>query len=255
MATYKINGTVNDTSTVYLIQDGQCVGSEVVSPLSYEIVFESSSASAITAIAVNSQGAVVGFGDITPLDATGETQTLDKDAYGALTKTNQTTSYATGDDGDLEKGLARSIQRVTESGDAVVKDYNTGLMWVADPESAGCNNGTSLNWSSAISFANNLTFAGHSDWRCPNVTEMLSTMGWELYTTSWGGYYTPSEFWYLGGGNYFPDKKDFWTSTTHGENSSNAWKINVAGVGGGLISADYAKTLSSACIVRPVRDM
>jgi hypothetical protein len=47
-----------------------------------------------------------------------------------LPETGQTTSYATGDDGDLEMGVAWPSPRFTVSGDCVT-DNLTGLMWTA----------------------------------------------------------------------------------------------------------------------------
>lgn len=251
---YKISGNASDANRAHVIKNGEYIGYKDVSSGAYDLVFDVADENDIMVTSEKSDGNTKGFGGITAV-STSDAVNITLPSSADLLKTGQTTSYATGDDGDLEKGVSVSISRVLESGDYVVEDSNTNLMWVADPESAGCNNGTPLSWTGAISFANNLTFAGYSDWRLPNVLEMLTTLTFELFTVSWGGYYTPTEFWYLGGGNYFPDRKDFWTSTTHGENTLNAWKINVAGIDGGLVSANYAKTIDSACLARPVRDM
>jgi hypothetical protein len=122
-------------------------------------------------------------------------------------------------------------------------------MWVADPESAGCNNGTGSNWSTALTFANGLTFAGFSDWRMPNVKEMISTVRFQPN----GGYYTyVDDFGYLGGGAKFPDRKDFWTSTSLGTNTAKAYIIYVDGYAG--IVATENKTYNLP-LVRPVRDV
>jgi len=47
-------------------------------------------------------------------------------------KTGQTTSYATGDDGDLERGAALVTPRFTDNLDGTVTDSCTGLMWQWD---------------------------------------------------------------------------------------------------------------------------
>ena len=71
-----------------------------------------------------------------------------------LPKTGQTTSYITTDDGDTEigwwKGLTDAQNRtrfvsVTISGGDVVIDRATGLMWSADGNEAGCNNGNTIS--------------------------------------------------------------------------------------------------------------
>ncbi len=40
-----------------------------------------------------------------------------------VAQTGQTTSYATGDDGDLEKGVASPSPRFTDNGDGTVTDF------------------------------------------------------------------------------------------------------------------------------------
>jgi hypothetical protein len=42
---------------------------------------------------------------------------------------------------------------------------------------AGCNGGSqNLNWSNAIVWAEALNFAGYTDWRLPNITELQSLL-------------------------------------------------------------------------------
>lgn len=65
------------------------------------------------------------------------------------------------------------------SGESVVTDLATGLMWKRCTEGhsgADCSTGTltSLTWSSALNLANAATDAGFSDWRLPNADELLS---------------------------------------------------------------------------------
>ncbi len=62
-----------------------------------------------------------------------------------------------------------------------VTDKATGLMWLKDDsgshifakamKEASQKNG-SLNWEEALYFAENLTYAGYSDWRLPNAKEL-----------------------------------------------------------------------------------
>ena len=102
------------------------------------------------------------------------------DAYGQLPpsqnlllKTGQTTSYATGDDGDLENGLDLPVVRFEETNIAgvdLVIDHHTGLMW---PKTV-IQDVTEMSWYSALTAVNALSLAGFSDWRMPNVLEMMS---------------------------------------------------------------------------------
>jgi len=50
-----------------------------------------------------------------------------------LPRTGQTTSYATGDDGDLQAGNPRAT-RFVDNGNGTVTDRATGLQWVKQPE-------------------------------------------------------------------------------------------------------------------------
>jgi hypothetical protein len=97
-------------------------------------------------------------------------------------KTGQTTTYALGDDGDLQKGVASPNPRFTDNGDGTITDNLTGLIWL---KNANCPGGT-LTWYGALDFvaginsgANNcadISKAGdnQTDWRLPNIRELYS---------------------------------------------------------------------------------
>lgn len=102
-----------------------------------------------------------------------------------LPKTGQTSEKYSGDDGDYEAGWwkgtdtpnlrTRFIAKpLGEDDDDVVIDLATGLMWAADDEKAGCDYPNLVSWYDAIDYANELTFAGCSDWRIPNIHELSS---------------------------------------------------------------------------------
>jgi len=103
------------------------------------------------------------------------------DSASPVPKTGQTTSYRTGDDGDLEMGVAWPNPRFTDLGDGTVKDNLTGLEWIKDPHSLSGNSG-GQNWPSAIDFCNGLVYADHSDWRLPNIKELESLMDCGQYS-------------------------------------------------------------------------
>lgn len=100
-----------------------------------------------------------------------------------LPKTGQTTVYQANDDGTFQAGWWRGrtvsgnktrFLSKTISGDAIVVDRATGLIWPKDLAGAGGNNTTALTWSEAITWAAALSFAGFTDWRLPNIIELLS---------------------------------------------------------------------------------
>jgi Protein of unknown function (DUF1566) len=91
-------------------------------------------------------------------------------------ETGQTTSYVTGDDGAYRYGDAQSY---TDNGNGTITDDKTGLMWekLSDDGSIHDLHNT-YTWQGAftskIAALNVGSFAGHSDWRLPNVNELQS---------------------------------------------------------------------------------
>ncbi len=55
-----------------------------------------------------------------------------------------------------------------DNGDGTISDMATGLMWQQ------ADDGNTRNWENSLSYAENLTFAGYSDWRLPNAKELQS---------------------------------------------------------------------------------
>jgi len=64
-----------------------------------------------------------------------------------------------------------------DNGDGTVTDNATGLMWMkvdSGKLKTGKNKDGKLNWQEALNWAEKLEYAGHSDWRLPNVKELQS---------------------------------------------------------------------------------
>ncbi|MDD2799077.1 MAG: DUF1566 domain-containing protein [Bacteroidales bacterium] len=55
-----------------------------------------------------------------------------------------------------------------ENNDGTISDFATGLMWQK------ADDGQTRNWENALSYAEGLELAGHSDWRLPNAKELQS---------------------------------------------------------------------------------
>ncbi len=161
-----------------------------------------------------------------------------------LLQTGQTASCRAGDDGHYRKGVSFSYQTRMIAGGLVTIDNATGLMWASDGLAAGCNNGDLINsWSGAIDWAEGLEFAGYSDWRLPNVRELLSLVNY-------------SKFWPALDKAYFPgtgESNVYWSSTIYvdcdgpGGVGGLVWAVEIAD-GGSML-----KDINDPGSVRAVR--
>ena len=131
-----------------------------------------------------------------------------------LPKTGQTISYVTGDDGTYQKGYPATGAKFTDNGDGTITDNATGLMWAKDGNGAGCNNGNGVAWPAALTWAGGLNFAGHSDWRLPNVKELMSIVDHDESAPAVDTTFFPNTQ-----SNYY------WSSTTFADYTGNAWFV------------------------------
>jgi hypothetical protein len=160
-----------------------------------------------------------------------------------LPGTGQTTSYAPGDDGAVQAGAALSY---TDNGDGTVTDNNTRLTW-EKKTSATVN--LVYSWYAALDYAAELNamnagqgFAGHNDWRLPNIRELQSIVDYRRSAPCIDPIFGPT----MGILNFV----DFWTSTSWSPSpQNNAWSVDFAGAGG----TGLAFGKSSALRVRAVR--
>ena len=102
---------------------------------------------------------------------------------GGVLKTGQTfcvdsvgdgiTCAGTGQDGELQKGIARSY---TSNAEGTITDNVTGLVWEKLTADATIHDFNNLyTWPQAfqkIADLNTANFAGHNDWRLPNINEL-----------------------------------------------------------------------------------
>lgn len=74
-------------------------------------------------------------------------------------------------------------------GEETVSDSTTGLIWQKQYE-------TYLNWGEALTYCEGLSYAGYSDWRLPNVSELFSMV--EVHKTDPASSFPdiPSEYFY-----------------------------------------------------------
>ena len=107
----------------------------------------------------------------------GRTMRNDISAFGFNVADGRIKSYPTGENhGRMARNYVRCVRggldygqnRYKDLGDGTILDQATGLMWTQDDSSKA------MNWKDALAYAENLNYAGHTDWRLPNAKELQS---------------------------------------------------------------------------------
>jgi len=126
---------------------------------------------------------------------------------------NSINCAGTGQDGEHKEGISWSTPRFIYSGDGTVTDNLTGLMWTKDTQQI---KGT-MQWNDALIACNSLDFAGCTDWRLPNVKELLSIIDYGEHDHA-----LPSGHPFLNVQFIF-----YWSSTTYDAKHDHAWGVYV----------------------------
>ncbi len=134
--------------------------------------------------------------------------------FAPVAVTGQTNTYATGDDGDLQKGVAWPNPRFTENTDVTVVDNLTGLIWDKNAN----RKSTARLWSDALRDCNTLVINDQSDWRLPNIRELHSLADYSEYNPTLHNGGAPFEN---------VQSNHYWSSTTFmGDPGNDAWNLN-----------------------------
>ncbi len=131
--------------------------------------------------------------------------------------------------------------RFVQNADGTVTDSFTGLQWQKD---AGDFNGDGqsglddhLSWCQALEYCEHLTFAGHDDWRLPNVRELQSIIEYGRRAPAVDPVFGELGF-------------DYWSSTSLPDSHELAWDVNFTW---GITQEDF-KSVGSHFYVRAVRN-
>jgi uncharacterized repeat protein (TIGR01451 family) len=147
-----------------------------------------------------------------------------------LPQTGQTTSYASGDDGDIQAGIAWPEQRFTNNGNGTVTDNLTGLVWLRNANCFGTR-----TWANALINANTLNSGEcglsdgsvEGDWRLPNRKELRSLINYgQANSAAW---LNTQGFSNVQAGYY-------WSSTTYADSMNYAWFVDMVD---GSVVADF----------------
>ncbi len=181
-----------------------------------------------------------------PLPATGQTTCWDSSG-------NAISCAGTGEDGELRKGAPLAY---ADHGDGTVMDLNTGLVWEKLSDDGTVHDKDSLyTWANAfaghVATLNATSFAGHNDWRLPNIRELQSIANYQSFNPA-----VSSAF----NNNCAPGchattcsctaSSDYWSSTSSVSDPSGAWyvtfsygRVDAFGRSGGKSSAAFVRAV------------
>ncbi len=181
-----------------------------------------------------------------------------------LPATGMTTSFYSGDDGDLQKGVSLPRPRFDGDGNGNITDKLTELIWLKD---ANCikthypefdRDGTPgdgmVTWQHALDFVAGINAglypdcgAGHTDWRLPNLWELLSLVNFNYRLPALSNAYGHAH-WSENNAFAHVDNRPYWTSTPGAwPVEASAWSINMAS---GDFSQDHVDYTSNVWPVR-----
>ena len=151
-------------------------------------------------------------------------------------KTGQTVSYAIGDNGDYQTGVASPDPRFIDNYDGTITDNLTGLIWLKNAYCFGFQVGylTGMNILALNNGECGLSDgSAEGDWRLPTKEE-LQGIGTDPPTTWDAGY--PPVAWTMPGSPFVGVQtiKSYWTSTYISYMSANMYILDM---GGGRLSS------------------
>ena len=106
--------------------------------------------------------------------------------------------------------------RFVDNGDGMVTDNCTGLMWeqaTADTDGDGdVDKDDMVTWAEALRYCEDLDFAGHDDWRLPNVRELQSIVDYARHGPAVDPVFSVESKWY-------------WSSSSYNLAPGHAWNV------------------------------
>ncbi|HEY2773914.1 MAG TPA: DUF1566 domain-containing protein [Candidatus Binatia bacterium] len=189
---------------------------------------------------VNASGSVTASDALAVLkDSVGQPIELRCPPDGTPLQTGQTFCYdsvgkfvscaGTGQDAEFQHGIAHSF---TDNGNGTISDGATGLMWEKLSSDGSIHDvGATYTWaaafSSKIAALNSAGFAGHHDWRLPNLAEMesIDDVG-TVNPSAW----PPFDSNCVAGCSIHTCSctavNEYWTSSTYINDRSGAWFVH-----------------------------
>ena len=95
----------------------------------------------------------------------------------------------------------------TDNGDGTISDPGTGFVWQQRQST------TKLTWTEAVTYCENLTLGGFSDWRLPEMTALITLADYSTYSPSINSL-------------FFADSVEYWSASQVADTPSRAWVID-----------------------------
>jgi uncharacterized protein DUF1566 len=175
-------------------------------------------------------------------------------------KTGETTCFdaagatiacaGSGQDGESQRGIARAY---TDNGDGTITDAKTGLTWEKLSDDGGIHDkDTVYTWTDALAHIgalNGANFAGHNDWRLPNLNELQTLANYGAVSPAVApAFNTGCVAACTVTGCSCTQAGFYWSSTTYLGNPQAAWTVTF---GGGGVNALFKTNTFFARAVRP----
>ncbi len=111
----------------------------------------------------------------------------------------------------------------TNNGNGTITDNRTGLMWKRCTEGLSGDNCAAgavntIAWDVALAQCENLSYAGRTDWRMPNIKELISIVNYQNYNPAIDIVYFPNT----------PYSNYHMASTTYSNGTSINWEVSFA---------------------------
>lgn len=145
---------------------------------------------------------------------------------GSLVDTAQTASYTATFGEDHDYNPAGLQPNYADNGDGTVSDNLTGLMWIKSPAAAGI--GGAYSWENAVAACEGMDYAGYTDWRLPNLKELMSIINYQNTNPA-----VNTAFFSLSTGT-------FWSSTSSVYSGADTYAEGISAIDGKLVTS--AKT-------------
>lgn len=130
------------------------------------------------------------------------------------------------------------LGRFIDNADGTITDLETKLMWAKEMHDSGCNGGKTIRWQDAIQHAKAVSLAGYSDWRLPQISELVSIVDFKQLS--------PAVY------SVFPNTPCgyFWSATAYKSDSRGAW---VVGFDTGRVNGDDKNEFFYVRYVRSIK--